>query len=265
MELQKLVFVRLLLLTLITTQVLAECTCEQEEDQGKKSEALRYKLIALASILIFGGIGVCLPFMGKIFPSLSPEKDGFFVIKAFAAGVILATGFIHVLPDAFESLTHPCLNKHPWQDFSFTGFIAMVATILTLLFETSSAAYQHRIQSKSRPEKDGDEENDRPRLVGQVAAHTHASHGHAHGSMMLVDGGDSGLSLVDRYRIVSKVNQFMKKRISSLWRVLCVYLFHPNFIFTLRSNTLRVLYCKRYRLRTGIRLEVETEYLVYKD
>ncbi|KAI3681571.1 hypothetical protein L6452_36371 [Arctium lappa] len=209
MEFQRLVFVALLLLGLITTQVLGECTCEQEEDEGKKNEALRYKLIALASILIFGAIGVCIPFIGKIFPALSPEKDGFFVIKAFAAGVILATGFIHVLPDAFESLTNPCLKEHPWGDFPFTGFVAMVATILTLLFETSSAAYQQRSRSKSTQKVaggNGDEENNRQHVVGQVAAHTHASHGHAHGSMTLVvDGGSSSLSQVDRYRIVSKV------------------------------------------------------------
>ena len=193
-----------LLLILISTKVLAECTCEPEEDEGKKSEALKYKLIALASILIFGGIGVCIPFIGKIIPALSPEKDGFFVIKAFAAGVILATGFIHILPDAFESLTNPCLKEHPWGDFPFTGFVAMVATMLTLLFETSSAAYQLRSHSEAQRKtavSNGDEEGSSVR-GSQVAAHTHATHGHAHGSMSHVEG----LSHVDRYRIVSKVN-----------------------------------------------------------
>ncbi|XP_076886445.1 zinc transporter 3-like [Bidens hawaiensis] len=197
---QKLAFVTILLLDVITTHVLAECTCEPEENEGKKSEALKYKLIALASILVAGALGVCLPFIGRIVPSLSPEKDGFFIVKAFAAGVILATGFIHVLPDAFESLTSPCLKEHPWGDFPFTGFIAMVATMLTLLFETSSAAYQQR--SRLEPSQKvangyGDEETN-PQDISQVAAHTHATHGHAHGSM-------SGLSQVDRYRIVSKV------------------------------------------------------------
>ncbi|KAI3741210.1 hypothetical protein L1987_58880 [Smallanthus sonchifolius] len=194
---QKLAFVAFLLLDLISTQVLAECTCEREEDEGKKSEALKYKLIALASILTAGALGVCLPFIGKIVPALSPEKDGFFTIKAFAAGVILATGFIHILPDAFESLTSPCLKEHPWGDFPFTGFVAMVATILTLLFETSSAAYQLRSQSEKLVGGHGDEEQN-PRHISQVAAHTHATHGHTHGSI-------SGLSQVDRYRIVSKV------------------------------------------------------------
>ncbi|KAI3768056.1 hypothetical protein L2E82_18487 [Cichorium intybus] len=207
MNSQKLIFVVFLLLNLITTHVLAECTCEPEENEGKKSEALKYKLIALASILVFGGIGVCLPFVGKIIPALSPEKDGFFVIKAFAAGVILATGFIHILPDAFESLTSPCLKEHPWGEFPFTGFVAMVATILTLMFETSSAAYQLRSQTEARPKTavgNRDEESNHVH-GGQVAAHTHATHGHAHGSMTQVEGGSSGLSQVDRYRIVSKV------------------------------------------------------------
>ncbi|KAK1420132.1 hypothetical protein QVD17_21481 [Tagetes erecta] len=194
---QKLFFVAFLVLNLITTQVLSECTCEPEETKGKKSEALKYKLIALASILFFGALGVCIPFIGKIVPALSPEKDGFFVIKAFAAGVILATGFIHILPDAFESLTSPCLKEHPWGDFPFTGFVAMVATILTLLFETSSAAYQ--LRSKVEKAAGGNEdEEENPRHISQVAAHTHATHGHAHGS-------SSGLSKIDRYRIVSKV------------------------------------------------------------
>ncbi|GJV69265.1 zinc transporter 5-like protein [Tanacetum coccineum] len=200
MESKKLVFVVFLVFNLIATQVLCECTCEPEEDEGKKSEALKYKLIAIASILIGGAIGVCIPFMGKIVPALSPEKDGFFVVKAFAAGVILATGFIHILPDAFESLTSPCLKEHPWGDFPFTGFVAMVATILTLLFETSSAAYQHR--SQSRKTATIDVENSPMQHTGHVAAHTHATHGHTHGSLIQ---GDTSLSQVDRYRIVSKV------------------------------------------------------------
>ncbi|KAL8192435.1 hypothetical protein R6Q57_027620 [Mikania cordata] len=197
---KKLAFVALLLLNLITIKALAECTCEPQVKEGKKSEALKFKLIALASILVAGAVGVCLPFIGRIVPALSPEKDGFFAIKAFAAGVILATGFVHILPDAFESLTSPCLKENPWGTFPFTGFVAMVATMLTLLFETSSAAYQLRSQSKTTTKPDGGhgDEEQNPRHMGQVAAHTHAAHGHAHGSI-------SGLSQVDRYRIVSKV------------------------------------------------------------
>nr|XP_043624291.1 zinc transporter 5-like [Erigeron canadensis] len=192
MNLQKPIFIAFLLSNIIITKVYAECTCEPQEIPGDKNKALKYKLIALASILVSGGIGVSIPFAGKIIPALRPEKDGFFVVKAFAAGVILATAFIHILPQAFASLTSPCLKEHPWGDFPFTGLVAMMATIATLLFETSSAAYQVRAAATKVVGNGGDEEmND-----GVVVE----SHGHVHVSMFGVDDPE-----VRRYRIVSQV------------------------------------------------------------
>ncbi|KAL8249379.1 hypothetical protein R6Q59_006247 [Mikania micrantha] len=189
MDLQKPLFVALLLPPLVITNVLANCTCEQEQTSGDKSKALSYKLIAIASILIAGTIGFSLPFVGKIFPSLRPEKDGFFVVKTFAAGVILATGFIHILPQAFERLTSPCLKGYGWTDFPLTGLVAMIGTIATLLFETSSAAYQIRSVA-TKVVGDGD---DREMESGVV-------HGHVHGPMLPIDEAE-----VRRYRIVSQV------------------------------------------------------------
>ncbi|EYU42825.1 hypothetical protein MIMGU_mgv1a0211901mg, partial [Erythranthe guttata] len=114
--------------------VLADCTCEAEEDGDRsRSLALKYKLAAIAAILVASAVGVCLPVVGRRVRALSPERNFFFVIKAFAAGVILSTGFIHVLPDAFESLTSPCIPASLWGDFPFTGFIAMVSAIGTLM------------------------------------------------------------------------------------------------------------------------------------
>ncbi|KAK7386312.1 hypothetical protein VNO78_26461 [Psophocarpus tetragonolobus] len=71
-----------------------------------------------------------------VFPALDPEKDLFLIIKAFVAGVILSTDFIYVLPDAFEKLTSPCLHHHPWGDFPFTEFLAMVVVIRTLIIDS---------------------------------------------------------------------------------------------------------------------------------
>ncbi|KAI3719209.1 hypothetical protein L6452_20104 [Arctium lappa] len=190
MKLHNPIFIAFMLLILLTTKVFADCTCEPEEIDGDKNKALKYKLIALASILVAGAIGVSLPFAGKIFPALRPEKDGFFVVKAFAAGVILATGFIHILPQAFESLTSPCLKEEPWAKFPFTGFVAMVATIGTLSFETLSAAYQLRDQTAAAAKVVGDVEGEEMDCV-LVDAH--------------IPVDDSGLSEVHRYRVVSQV------------------------------------------------------------
>ncbi|KAA8525225.1 hypothetical protein F0562_006911 [Nyssa sinensis] len=81
-------------LVLLPTIVMGECTCELEKGDNNKHEALKYKGAAIASILVASAIGVCLPMLGKIIPVLQPDKDMFFMIKAFAAGVILATGFV---------------------------------------------------------------------------------------------------------------------------------------------------------------------------
>ncbi|KAH6785250.1 hypothetical protein C2S51_037705 [Perilla frutescens var. frutescens] len=177
---------------------LAGCTCEAEEEDRNKALALKYKVAALASILTAGGAGVCLPVAAKRFPALSPESNLFFVVKAFAAGVILATGFIHVLPDAFESLTSPCIGDHPWGDFPFTGFIAMVAAIGTLMVDTYATSYFRRRTTRVKAEEAGGGDEERA-----VAVHTHATHGHAHGAVSL--DFDSGETELLRHRVISQV------------------------------------------------------------
>ncbi|KAH6780932.1 zinc transporter 5 precursor, partial [Perilla frutescens var. hirtella] len=176
---------------------LAGCTCEAEEEDRNKALALKYKVAALASILTAGGAGVCLPVAAKRFPALSPESNLFFVVKAFAAGVILATGFIHVLPDAFESLTSPCIGDHPWGDFPFTGFIAMVAAIGTLMVDTYATSYFRRRTTRVKAEEAGGGDEERA-----VAVHTHATHGHAHGAVSL--DFDSGETELLRHRVISQ-------------------------------------------------------------
>ncbi|KAM0050209.1 putative zinc/iron permease [Helianthus debilis subsp. tardiflorus] len=189
MELLKPISLTFLLSTLVITNVVADCTCEPEQISGDKSKALHYKLIAIASILTAGGVGVTLPFLGKIFPALGPEKDGFFVVKTFAAGVILATGFIHILPQAFSRLSSQCLEGHGWTEFPMAGLVAMVATMATLLFESSAAAYQVRAAATKMMGGGEDTEME----VGIM-------HDHVHGSLLMDDDAE-----VRRYRIISQV------------------------------------------------------------
>ncbi|PPD76178.1 hypothetical protein GOBAR_DD26898 [Gossypium barbadense] len=135
----------LLLILLYPATVSCDCTCDKEDIQQNKAEALRYKLGAIAAILVAGAIGVSLPLLGTRIPALRPENDIFFMIKAFAAGVILATGFVHILPDAFESLTSPCLKESsPWGKFPFSGFIAMMSAIGTLMIDAFATGYYER-------------------------------------------------------------------------------------------------------------------------
>lgn len=190
-KLEKVLFWYILLF--LPAIVLGECTCDSEDEERNKTEALKYKMAALASILVASAIGVCIPVLGKAIPALSPERNFFFIIKAFAAGVILSTGFIHVLPDAFESLTSPCLKENPWGNFPFTGFVAMVSAMATLMVDTYATSYYKKKSMKSGVVAQSGDEG------GVIHAH---SHGHVHGSASMMADSDSELL---RYRVISQV------------------------------------------------------------
>nr|XP_017217234.1 PREDICTED: zinc transporter 1-like [Daucus carota subsp. sativus] len=152
--------------------ILGECTCDSEAEERDKNLALKYKV----SILVTSAIGVCIPFLGKIIPALNPEKNLFFLVKAFAAGVILASGFIHVLPDAFENLTTPCLDKNPWEKFPFTGFIAMVAAIGTLMIHSYATCFHSKSYLSNKAQNTV--------AVSDVEDSGTHVHGHVHGYLV---------------------------------------------------------------------------------
>ncbi|KAL3715362.1 hypothetical protein ACJRO7_007141 [Eucalyptus globulus] len=192
---------RLLCLLALIPLAAAECTCDKDDEGSNKSQALKYKLAAIASILVAGTVGVCLPILGKTVPALNPERSIFFIIKAFAAGVILSTGLIHVLPDAFEKLTSPCLSERPWGEFPFAGFVAMLGALGTLMVDTVATSYFKKLHADNAgsDKSVGDEERARENQ-GQVPVHTHATHGHSHGPIST----DAESDLL-RHRVISQV------------------------------------------------------------
>lgn len=161
-----------------------ECTCnvETKVHDGMMGESLKYKLGAVASILVAGAIGVSIPILGRRFQALKPENDIFFMIKAFAAGVILATGFIHILPDAFLTLNSPCLPQNPWREFPFPGLFAMLASIGTLMIDTFATSLYTKMHFNKHKQVNADIEEAGNEHAGHVHIHTHATHGHAHGA-----------------------------------------------------------------------------------
>lgn len=182
--------------------VCGQCTCDVKDMEQNKGEALKFKLAAIATILVAGAIGVILPLLGKKIPALRPENNVFFMVKAFAAGVILATGFIHILPEAFDSLTSPCLGEDPWGNFPFTGFVAMMSAIGTLMIDSFATGYYKRQHfNKPRPQLDYEEMAEDH--SGHVHVHTHATHGHAHGSAD--SSQELALPELIRKRVVSQV------------------------------------------------------------
>ncbi|KAF3340957.1 zinc transporter 8-like protein [Carex littledalei] len=203
----------LLLVTLCLLPLLAhssECECSEEDSDIDKTEARKLHIVAIFAILAASTIGCSIPALGRWIPAISPDKDYYFLIKAFAAGIILATGFIHILPDAIEKLTSPCLPESPWQDFPFAGFGAMIAAIGTLMMDTIATGYFSRRHFKKAASSVNDLEATVEAERGHadhVHVHTQASHGHTHGAAMMVDAatnGDRDSQLI-RNRVISKV------------------------------------------------------------
>lgn len=135
------IFLLVTLCLLPLTAYSAGCDCSGDDSGRNKTEAHKLHTAAIFTILLASAMGCCIPALGRWFPVISPEKDYFFLIKAFAAGVILATAFIHILPSAFDKLTSPCLPDSPWQDFPFAGFGAMVAAVGTLFIYCAQMIY----------------------------------------------------------------------------------------------------------------------------
>ncbi|GAA0186928.1 secondary carrier transporter [Lithospermum erythrorhizon] len=187
----KIFFIFLILISIFTKQVVSvvkECGEEAEDSCNNKEKALPLKLIAIASILVTSIIGVSLPLATRSIPALSPEKSLFVIVKAFASGIILATGFMHVLPDSFDMLSSDCLKQNPWHKFPFTGFVAMLSAIFTLMVDSiTTSVYTKKNKTGVLPE------------TAQGGIH---GHGHHHGPIDVKEFGIEGAKLL-RYRVIA--------------------------------------------------------------
>ncbi|KAL6296030.1 hypothetical protein ACE6H2_004172 [Prunus campanulata] len=187
---------------------MANTSCESSDLEACRDEsaALVLKLIAVASILFAGVVGVAIPLVGKNRRFLRTDSSLFVAAKAFAAGVILATGFVHMLTAGSDALNDPCLPKFPWAKFPFSGFFAMMASLATLLVDFVGTQYYERKQGLARPIEDqvrvgsdvpeieavqpakdwngkvfGEEEGGGMHIVGMHAHAAHHRHSHPHG------------------------------------------------------------------------------------
>ncbi|PSS11124.1 Zinc transporter 10 like [Actinidia chinensis var. chinensis] len=194
----KFISIFFLLLTTFAPQVLSVAPKECSTETGdciNKSKALTLKIIAVVSILVTSMIGVCLPLVTRSIPALSPERSLFVIVKSFASGIILATGFMHVLPDSFDMLSSQCLPEQPWHKFPFTGFVAMLSAIVTLMVDSLATSLYSQKHNGILTEKVGGGHQE----VGVVG-----SGGHFHGCRHSggIKEGAQGAQLL-RYRVVA--------------------------------------------------------------
>ncbi|XP_078447638.1 ZIP metal ion transporter family [Wolffia australiana] len=105
--------------------------------------ATNLKWISIVIIFFTSAVGIGLPVvLARIFHRKSGNEAALLLIKCFAAGVILATSLVHVLPDAFEALGDcQVAVHHPWRDFPFAGFVCLVGALLALLVDVVATSH----------------------------------------------------------------------------------------------------------------------------
>ncbi|KAJ0090878.1 hypothetical protein Patl1_13028 [Pistacia atlantica] len=174
------VFPELFLQSISDSMVTANCKSADLETCRNDAAAFTLKFVAIASILIAGIVGVAIPLVGKHRRFLRTDGSLFVAAKAFAAGVILATGFVHMLSGGSKALNDSCLPEYPWSKFPFAGFFAMgrVGSVDAV----SESGIVPVVDNKERNGKVfGEEEGGGMHIVGMHAHAAHHRHSHPHG------------------------------------------------------------------------------------
>ncbi|KAJ9543493.1 hypothetical protein OSB04_023200 [Centaurea solstitialis] len=105
--------------------------------------AATLKLAAIFAIFLTSVVGISAPVMlARLFHGKPLYDKAILVIKCFAAGVILSTSLVHVLPDAFDALANCHVSSHhPWKDFPFSGLITLIGVLTALLVDLTATSH----------------------------------------------------------------------------------------------------------------------------
>ncbi|XP_020087657.1 zinc transporter 6 [Ananas comosus] len=105
--------------------------------------AAHLKVVSLGAILAASAAGVAAPVgLARVFEGRPAYGRALLLIKCYAAGVILSTALVHVLPDAFAALSDcRVASRSPWRDFPFSGLVSLVGALLALLVDLSATSH----------------------------------------------------------------------------------------------------------------------------
>nr|XP_043610218.1 zinc transporter 6, chloroplastic [Erigeron canadensis] len=105
--------------------------------------AATLKFISMLTIFVTSIIGISGPVMlARLFHGKPLYDKAILIIKCFAAGVILSTSLVHVLPDAYEALADcQVSSRHPWKDFPFSGLVTLIGVLMALFVDLTATSH----------------------------------------------------------------------------------------------------------------------------
>ncbi|KAI9591122.1 Zinc/iron permease [Syncephalis fuscata] len=129
----------------------ADGECGARLDLEHYDESLHIASVFI--ILVASGIGVFGALIAGRVKRLNAHEHVLNVFKHFGTGVILATGFIHMLPEAIEALTDKCLSSFNTNFSTWGPLFTMIAMLLLQLIEFMAGEQARRSQSRSHSHK----------------------------------------------------------------------------------------------------------------
>ncbi|GAA6033172.1 hypothetical protein JCM8097_002981 [Rhodosporidiobolus ruineniae] len=107
----------------------ADATADDEDECGPTSVGkVGLRIGAIFIILVTSVFGTYFPILSKRIPTLQRHVPGgvFEFAKFFGSGVILATGFIHLLEPATDELSSPCIGA-AWGDYPYAFAFCLIS------------------------------------------------------------------------------------------------------------------------------------------
>lgn len=136
-------------------------------NNNSESDLLSLKFIAIFTILISGGVGALLPSFINTSSNISSLL--LLIAKIFSAGIVLGTGFVHLIPDSEENF----LNVFKNNDYPYTSFIAGLSCITIMLVE--------QLIHRSFENQNNPQENNNNESYKYIISHSRDhSHNHLH-------------------------------------------------------------------------------------
>ncbi|KAG2185663.1 hypothetical protein INT44_002456 [Umbelopsis vinacea] len=129
-------------------------TSAEPIDECSSEKPTNYNLgmhIAAVFIIMFAsGLGAFIPVLSKAFPAFQISGKIITLGKFAGSGIILATGFIHMLPSAMENLTSPCLPAVFNTGYTaFATLFAMTAALAMQLIEHLASEHAQKRQEEN--------------------------------------------------------------------------------------------------------------------
>ncbi|CAF1337877.1 unnamed protein product [Adineta steineri] len=109
--------------------------CSLTADEIQRSYNLTLHVISVFVLLVVSFIGASISVASAKVKCLHIHPVILNTGKFFGSGVVLATGFIHILPDAMSTLSDPCLPDSWNQYGAYGGLFAMLAALFMQLLE----------------------------------------------------------------------------------------------------------------------------------